>query len=282
MTSRCGDERIRDVKPIQDMPGQEIARIRGGLFDIDDTFTLHGRIIPEAFSALWDLHDRGCILVPITGRPAGWCDHMARMWPVNAVVGENGAFYYCYSEEEGRLLRRYVFAPEQALQQRHALDRIREEVLERVPRARIAADQPFRLFDLAVDFAEDVPPLSREEIQEICGIFASHHASCRVSSIHVNGWFGDYNKLLMARLFLQERLGLAWEDACESFVFIGDSPNDEPMFEAFPLSVGVANVAGFIPMMKHQPAYITKNAGGAGFAEVARIILGRVDSGDCG
>ncbi|MGD0277272.1 MAG: hypothetical protein ABSB79_14670 [Syntrophales bacterium] len=110
----AGDERIRDVKPIQEMTGQEIAGVRGVLFDIDDTFTLHGRIIAAAFSALWDLHNKGCILVPITGRPAGWCDHIARIWPVDAVVGENGAFYYCYSERERRLLRRYVFAPEQA------------------------------------------------------------------------------------------------------------------------------------------------------------------------
>jgi len=270
------------VKPIQDMTEQEIARIRGVLFDIDDTFTLHGMVTSEAFSALWDLHDKGCILVPITGRPAGWCDHIARMWPVDAVVGENGAFYYYYSKQERRLQRRYVFAPEQAREKRQALERIREEVLKRVPRAGIAADQPFRLFDLAVDFAEDVPPLSQEEIQEICSVFASHHASCKVSSIHVNGWFGEYNKLLMTRLFLEERLGLAWEDARDCFIFIGDSPNDEPMFEAFPLSIGVANVARFIPMMKHPPAFITKGEGGSGFAEVARIILSRDDSGDRG
>jgi HAD superfamily hydrolase (TIGR01484 family) len=268
------------VKPIQDITEQEIARIRGVLFDIDDTFTLHGRVIPEAFSALWELHDKGFILVPITGRPAGWCDHIARMWPVDAVVGENGAFYYCYSEQDRRLMRRYVLAPEQAQEKRHALESIREEVLEHVPGACIAADQPFRLFDLAVDFAEDVPCLSQEKIQEICSIFASHQANCKVSSIHVNGWFGDYNKLLMTRLFLEERLGLEWEDARDRFIFIGDSPNDEPMFEAFPVSIGVANVERFIPMMKHPPVYITKREGGSGFAEAARIILSRGVTGD--
>jgi len=273
MTSRRGDERIREVKPIQDITGQELARIRGVLFDIDDTFTLAGRITPDAYSALWDLHDKGFILVPVTGRPAGWCDHIARMWPVDGVVGENGAFYYCYSEQDRRLLRRYVFAPEQAKEKRHALERIREEVLERVPGACIAADQPFRLFDLAVDFAEDVTPLSQEEIQKICSVFVSHQATYKVSSIHVNGWFGDYNKLLMTSLFLEERLGLSWEDARDRFIFIGDSPNDEPMFEAFPVSIGVANVERFIPMMKHTPAYITKREGGSGFAEAARIIL---------
>ena len=265
--------------PIHDMTEQELAGIRGVLFDIDDTFTLGGRVTPEAFSALWKLHDRGFVLVPITGRPAGWCDHIARMWPVDGVVGENGAFYYWYCEEERRLRRRYVFSPEQAREKKQALERIREEVIERVPGAGIASDQPFRLFDLAVDFAEDVPPLGREEIEEICGVFAAHRATCKVSSIHVNGWFGNYDKLLMTRLFLTERLGLAWEEARDRFIFIGDSPNDEPMFAAFPLSVGVANIARFIPAMKHPPAFITENEGGSGFAEVARIVLGRDGSG---
>ena len=98
----------------------------------------------------------------------------------------------------------------------------------------------------------------------------------------MNGWFGDYNKLLMTRLFLEECLGLAWEDARDCFIFIGDSPNDESMFEAFPVSIGVANVARFIPMIKYPPAFITKGEGGYGFAEVARVILSRGASGDPG
>lgn len=256
--------------------------MRGVLFDIDDTFTLGGRVIPEAFSALWDLHESGFTLVPITGRPAGWCDHIARMWPVDGVVGENGAFYYWYCEEERRLRRRYVFSPEQAREKRQALEEIREEVLERVPGAGIASDQPFRLFDLAVDFAEDVPPLGREEIQKICGVFSAHQATCKVSSIHVNGWYGNYDKLLMTRLFLAERLGYSWEEARDRFIFIGDSPNDEPMFETFPLSVGVANIASFIPAMKHTPAFIAESEGGRGFAQVARILLDRDGSGGGG
>lgn len=270
------------MKPLHDMPEQDLARVRGVLFDIDDTFTLGGRVIPEAFSALWELHDSGFILVPITGRPAGWCDHIARMWPVDGVVGENGAFYYWYCEQERRLVHRYVFSPEQAREKRQALERVREEVLERVPGAGIASDQPFRLFDLAVDFAEDVPCLSTGEVREICSVFAAHQATFKVSSIHVNGWFGNYDKLLMTRLFLKERLGLAWEEARDRFIFIGDSPNDEPMFEAFPLSIGVANIARFIPVMKHPPAFIAENEGGSGFAEVARIILDRDGSGSGG
>jgi hypothetical protein len=264
------------MKAISEISKQEIQKIKGVLFDIDDTFTLNGKIIPEAFSALWDLHNRGLVLVPITGRPAGWCDHIARMWPVDGVVGENGAFYYFYCNQTHKLLRSYIFDLETAREKRSALEAIKQEVQKRVPRAGIAADQHFRLFDLAVDFAEDVPALSHEEIQEICRIFSEHHATSKVSSIHVNGWYGDYNKLSMAKRFLKERIGLEWEDARDAFIFMGDSPNDEPMFEAFPVSVGVANVQRFLPMMKFHPSFITRAEGGLGFAEAAKIILDKL------
>jgi len=261
------------MKPVKDISVSEIRSIKGVLFDIDDTFTLEGKISAEAYSALWKLHDSGLLLIPITGRPAGWCDHIARMWPVDGIVGENGAFYYFYSEQESRLMRRYIFDPAETLKTRQTMEEIKDEVRSRVPKARVSADQHFRLFDLAIDFAEDVPCLSQEEIKEICDIFTEKHAIFKVSSIHVNGWFGDYNKLTTTKIFLAERYGLDWKEEAGSFVFIGDSPNDEPMFEAFPVSVGVANVKRFAGMMKFHPAYVTTQPGGLGFAELADIIV---------
>ncbi len=265
---------LKNIKPPNDLLSHHDGNIRGVMFDIDDTFTLNGRIPGEAFSSLWRLFERGFTLVPITGRPAGWCDHIARMWPVHGVIGENGAFYYYYSAEEHRLFRRYVMEPDDVIQKRLLMENISREALSKVPGAAIAADQPFRLFDLAIDFAEDVRHLSDEEIRKICTVFSEHGAVCKVSSIHVNGWFGGYNKLTTTKLFLEERLKIPWEQAREAFVFIGDSPNDEPMFEAFPHSVGVANVRRFLPDMRHKPAYITSREGGLGFSEMAEILLG--------
>ena len=121
------------MKNISDITDLECAAIRGVLFDIDDTFTLSGKLIPEAFGALWDLHGHGLILAPITGRPAGWCDHIARMWPVDAVIGENGAFYYYYDGKSRRLAQRYVLSPESIAQKRKELEDIEHEILFRVP-----------------------------------------------------------------------------------------------------------------------------------------------------
>jgi HAD superfamily hydrolase (TIGR01484 family) len=261
------------VKNINDITRAECAGIRGLLFDIDDTFTLSGKLIPEAFSALWELHKHGLILAPITGRPAGWCDHIARMWPIDGVIGENGAFYYYYDHEKHKLRQRYIFTTEEVAGKRKELESIKDEILKKIPGAGIASDQPFRIFDLAIDFREDVSELSEAEIDEICNIFKRHGAEYKVSSIHVNGWFGGYNKLSTTRLFLEERLSISWDEAVNTFIFVGDSPNDEPMFEAMKLTVGVANIQRFSSKMKSLPRYVTNKSGGLGFAEMADIIL---------
>jgi HAD superfamily hydrolase (TIGR01484 family) len=265
--------KVPAMRNINDITDLECASIRGVLFDIDDTFTLSGKLIPEAFSALWDLHRNGLILAPITGRPAGWCDHIARMWPVDSVIGENGAFYNYYDADAKKLRQRYVFSPEEMTLKRKQLEAIEHEILRRVPRARISSDQPFRLFDVAIDYTEDISPLTRNELEEICRVFSEHKAAYKVSSIHVNGWFGEYTKLTTTRLFLEERFSISWDEAKRTFLFMGDSLNDEPMFQALDMTVGVANIRNFADRMKHLPKYVTNHEGGLGFAETASIIL---------
>ncbi len=222
------------------------------------------------------LRDAGIALVPVTGRPAGWCDHIARMWPVDAVIGENGAFYMWLDHEAGKLRTRHLLDEATRAQNQARLQAVRERVLREVPGAGIASDQFCRLYDLAIDFCEDVPPLPRESIDRIVALMEEAGMTAKVSSIHVNGWFGDYDKLGMARIYLQERLGLSLDDEAvrQACVFAGDSPNDAPMFGFFPKSVGVANVREFEDRLKHAPKYITPSACGKGFAELVGHLLG--------
>jgi len=261
------------MRTIESLAAQTAQDLDGILFDIDDTFSLRGKIPAEAYQALWDLNKNGLKVAPITGRPAGWCDHIARMWPVDGVVGENGAFYFWFDQKEQKLLKRFRDPADLRAQKRERLMQVKHEILASVPGAALASDQLYREADLAIDYCEDVPPLSRDEVGKICAIFKKHGAVCKVSSIHVNGWFGDYNKLQMTQRFVQEHWGLDLDQHKDRFLFCGDSPNDEPMFAYFPHSVGVKNILHFVDQLKYPPAYVASFEGGEGFAEIAAHIL---------
>ena len=220
-----------------------------------------------------NLQRAGLRVVPVTGRPAGWCDHIARMWPVDAVVGENGAFYFRYDTVDRRMHRRYVDSDEVRASHRMRLREIADEVMARVPGAAVAADQHYRETDLVIDFCEDVPALSDTEIQGIVAVMQNRGLTAKVSSIHVNGWFGSYDKLTMTRTLMRDAWGIDLDREREHYAFVGDSPNDAPMFEYFPHALGVANLRIHAARIAHLPAYITRAECGAGFREAVDAIL---------
>jgi HAD superfamily hydrolase (TIGR01484 family) len=261
------------LRPINELDASALRHLRFLLCDIDDTLTTGGRLTARAYAAMEQLEQAGLAVIPITGRPAGWCDHIARMWPVAAVVGENGALYFRYDRERRTMLRRFWLSDDQRLVARRKLESLRAEILKAVPEAGIASDQPYREADLAIDFAEDVGPLQAGDIDRIVAKFTAAGAHAKVSSIHVNGWFGDFDKLAMTRVMMREVFAIDLEQEKASCLFIGDSPNDAPMFEFFPLSVGVANVADFAARLKAAPAYVTRARAGAGFTEMADHVL---------
>jgi HAD superfamily hydrolase (TIGR01484 family) len=267
------DQGGSSMQPLSLMPLPARRAVRFVLADIDDTLTTHGRLEACAYAALEALRQRGLAVVPVTGRPAGWCDHIARMWPVDGVVGENGAFYYRYDESARRMVRRYFKDDAERQADRRRLSELGQRILARVPGCAISADQAFREADLAVDFCEDVPALPLSEAGRIQALFEEAGARAKISSIHVNGWFGDYDKLGMTRIFFREVLGADLDAVRDQVVFAGDSPNDAPMFAFFPNAVGVANVRDFGPELTARPAWITPSRGGRGFAELAEALL---------
>jgi hypothetical protein len=259
--------------PLSDFPIEERRGIRGVLCDIDDTLTTSGRLTAAAYAAMERLQQAGLMVIPITGRPAGWCDHIARMWPVAAVVGENGAFYFRYDHAARSLRRGYVDDPPTRAAYRTRLAAVADEIVSAVPGCAIAADQPYRETDLAIDYREDVAPLGREAVDRIVALMQARGLTAKVSSIHVNGWFGAYDKLTMTKRLMREAFAVDLDAARAHYVFAGDSPNDAPMFAYFPHAVGVANIREFAGRLAHEPKYVTRAASGAGFCEVADILL---------
>ncbi len=250
----------------------DVRGVRAVLVDIDDTLTTQGRLTAQAYAALERLHAAGKIVVPVTGRPAGWCDHIARMWPVDAVVGENGAFYFFLAD--GRLQRCYADSAEERGEKRRRLAALADSILRAVPGSGLAADQAYRETDLAVDYCEDVPALPLEEAERIAALMRAAGLTAKVSSIHVNGWFGDYDKLAMAKELFTERFAIDLHATNSAVVYVGDSPNDAPMFGFFEKSVGVANVRRFAGRLAADPKFVTRAAAGAGFAELVQHLLG--------
>jgi len=261
------------MKPFSQFPGPLKKKIRFVLTDIDDTLTVQGRLPALVVSAMENLQQAGIRVIPITGRPAGWCDHIARMWPVDGVVGENGAFYFFYDPGRKKMIRRYWKSDNQRKKDRRKLETLKSKILCAVPAARISADQPYREADLAIDFCEDVAPLPPESVEKIADIFHDAGAQAKISSIHVNGWFGNYDKLSMTHLLFQEIFNLDLTVEKDTVLFIGDSPNDCPMFAFFSHSVGVANMMHFLHSLDPEPSWVTEKHGGYGFAEMTHILL---------
>ena len=249
------------------------AGIRGLFFDIDDTLTTEGRLTAQAYSALERWKAAGKIAVPITGRPAGWCDHIARMWPVDAVIGENGAFYFYYDPAARKLQKHFLYDEPTRIANRARMAAVRDHILASVPGCALASDQLYREADLAIDFCEDVPALGLAGAERIAALMREAGMTAKISSIHVNGWFGDYDKLGMTRTFARERLGIELDPSGEGFAFAGDSPNDAPMFGFFRNSVGVANVRRYEALLAARPAFITRGEAGTGFAELVTRLL---------
>ena len=261
------------MQPLAAFPRSARARIRGVLCDIDDTITTDGRMTAAAYAAMEKLQRAGMLVIPITGRPAGWCDHIARMWPVDAVVGENGAFYFRYDHAAHVMQRRFVDDDATRAANRDRLAAIKNCILAAVPGCAVAADQHYREVDLAIDYCEDVPRLPMDAVDKIVALMQEAGLTAKVSSIHVNGWFGAYDKLMMTRTLLQECFAIDLDARRDEFVFAGDSPNDAPMFAHFPHAVGVANISAFKDRLTASPAYVTPAPSGAGFCELADFLL---------
>ena len=254
--------------PFKQIPVEIASKIEYILCDIDDTITTEGKLSGKAYQALWNLQEQGYKVIPVTGRPAGWCDMIVRQWPVAGVVGENGAFVY-YFEDGQRKTYTHPSVAEGDVQGR--LEKVKQACLSGVSGCRVSKDQFARIYDVAIDFNEDPPYLGFEAAEKIKEICESHGAIAKVSSIHVNTWFGDYNKVSMATMFLENILG---EEAIQDKVlFFGDSPNDEPMFAYFKNSCAVANIKPFLDTLTHLPAYIAPHESGEGFTACVDHLL---------
>jgi len=256
--------------PLALWPLADRARIHGVLTDIDDTLTADGALAPEALDALQRLRAAGLPVLAVTGRPAGWSEPFARTWPVDAIVAENGAV--ALWRENGALHRAYAQDSATRAVNFRRIQAAAARVLTALPHARLATDSAGRETDIAIDHSE-FAHLSDADIARVVALMQADGLHATVSSIHINGWIGDHDKLTGARWIVRQRLGRELDAELDRWVYVGDSTNDARMFGHFTHSVGVANVARFWHALSHHPRFVAPRERGAGFADVADAVL---------
>ena len=256
-------------------PAAQRRQVLGVFTDIDDTLTTDGAITPDALRALQRLKHAGLPVVAITGRPVGWSVPFASAWPVDAIVAENGAV--ALVPRAGALQRLYLQDAATRARNLARMQVVAERVVREVPGAQLAQDSPGRETDIAVDHSE-FTQLPRESIQRVVDIMRSEGMSATVSSIHINGWFGGHDKLVGARWIVQALWNRDLDQELQRWVYVGDSTNDQRMFEVFDNAVGVANIRHFLPELQHLPRFVTDAERGAGFAEVVDALFAARDA----
>ena len=253
------------MKDLLELNKRDLEKVKILMFDLDGTFVSKDRLKSSTYNCLEKVANKGMKTVVVTGRPGGWCDMIARWWPVDSVIGENGAL--SYSMLDGKM-RRDIFDSSFSLREsKDFLDSLFEEIKSNFGEVHLAADQPFRQWDLALDISEDYY-MSMEKAKEISEFCIHKGANAAISNIHLNIWYGSYTKCDMALKILEK-----WNVNIDECIYIGDSPNDEQMFKQFPKSVGVKSVVQYPDIMQHYPSYVTGNDGSQGFEELVNFIL---------
>lgn len=269
------------MQPLNTWSPEAKSRIKGIFTDIDDTLTTDGAITPDALAALVELKAHGMRVIAITGRPVGWSEPFAMGWPVDAIVAENGAVLLQNTHKKELQTNEYLRKQlSKSYQQNDILrasnyarmQQVGQRILHDVPGTLLTQDSAGRETDMAIDHSEftHLPP---DKIAQVVAIMQSEGMTATVSSIHINGWFGEHNKLVGARWALRELFGRDLDAEINDWVYVGDSTNDQLMFEVFPNSIGVANVRRFEAQLITLPRYITDGERGAGFAELARAVM---------
>ena len=253
------------MEPLSQIKRDKINEIKVLLFDLDGTFVSDDRLRSSTFRCLEKLRQKNIKRIAVTGRPAGWCDLIARWWPVNSVVGENGAFSYTISD--GRIIRKTFVSSSRLSAHQKKLNLLFDEIKSNFGDVHLAADQPFRQWDLALDISEE-QEMDDDKVKAIYDFCISNGANAAISNIHLNVWYGNYNKLDMSLKILDE-----WNLKEHECMYIGDSPNDSPMFNHFSFSVGVKSVLKYKDIMDCFPSYLTTRDSSEGFEELTNLIL---------
>ncbi len=255
-------------RPLRDADHSSVEAV---FTDVDGTLTTEGRRHSQTLRALESLARAGLRVVLVSGRPAGWGEAWMRTLPVDGVIVENGGLCF-HRRADGRLRKVYAQPPAVRAANRRRLTTEVVRVLARVPGARLSSDSAYTEVDLAIDYNEEAR-LGSAAATRLEALLRARGITAVRSSVHVNCWIGRCDKRSAVARFLRSAWGAHLLPGERRYVYAGDSFNDAPLFAAFPLSVGVANVRAVLAQLDTPPAFITRAPEGRGFEELARAVL---------
>ncbi|HTV87714.1 MAG TPA: HAD-IIB family hydrolase [Stellaceae bacterium] len=260
------------MRPLAEFPVAGRSAIRYVLTDVDDTLTHAGRLSAETYGALARLQRAGIKVMPVTAASAGWCDLIARMWPVDAVIGENGGLCFSAGDASGAMRRYYWSSDAERREHNERLTAIGKRICRLVPHAALSPDQHYRETTLALADGDGVLP-DRAAVESMLRVLDDAGAQTTVNSMWVLGWLGGFDKLAMTQRMMRELFAIDVAILEDAVLYVGDSLNDEPMFRFFVNSVGVSTVRRFLDRLRSPPRWVTRGPGGVGFVEVAKVLL---------
>ncbi|MGF1776613.1 HAD-IIB family hydrolase [Vibrio nomapromontoriensis] len=266
---------LKNPQPLTAVPTEALKRIQWLLTDVDDTLTWQGTLPAQTLEALTQLKEVGVHVIAVTGACAGWCDQIAKLWPVHSVIGENGAFFM--QKDFNGFHTQSVLPIATMKHQQTLLMEALSELLRDYPDTDFASDQAFRYCDVAINIGQDRSAVDRDTCQELLAriqqlSIAGHKVKATQSSIHINVWIGEHSKQATSELLLRQQLSQK-SLPLEHITYIGDSLNDESMFSWLPMTFGVSNITRWLPQLSTKPSYITDSSGGYGFSELAASII---------
>ena len=232
--------------------------------DMDGTLTQLGKFTPALLQALEDLAAAGIEVLIVTGRSAGWVSGLVTYLPVAGAIAENGGIFYLNQSKPGVALTRILDIAAHRQQLAATFAKLQSEF----PKIRESTDNRFRITDWTFD-VQGLDPAQLQRLGFLCQqlgwSFTYSNVQCHIKPLRQDKAAG---LLQVLREFFPQYTP-------EQILTVGDSPNDETLFDPsyFPVSVGVANVLDYVSQLTHQPAYVTTSAEGEGFCELARYLL---------
>ena len=232
--------------------------------DMDGTLTSQGKFTASLLQALENLADASIPVLIVTGRSAGWMSGLSAILPIAGALAENGGLFYPSGTETPVTLTPIPDIVAHRQQLYHIFDQLKSKF----PYLQESGDNRFRITDWTFDNRELTP----NDLQTINAFCQESGWSFTYSSIQCHIKPKQQNKAIGLLKVLTHHFP---QYTPEQVVTVGDSPNDESLFDPqyFPVSVGVANVLEYANQLTHKPAYITTFAEGEGFCELAKLLL---------